>query len=378
VAQVATCVVLLVGAVLCVRSLMNAESIDPGFDTRHEAVATLDPGRIGYSESQGRAFYGRLLEGVQNLPGVTAASWVSHLPLGSAREMTSCSAEGGGKAPGKEGASADVLRVGSRYFEAMGMPMSRGRDFTVEESKAATGVVIVNEAMARQLWPGADALGQHVRFGEKSEAEVIGVVRTGKYRTLGEDPLPLIYLPIGYTPEATLVVRSMNDPRSLLDPIRREIEAVDRNLAATDLETMQQHMTLPLFPARAIGILLGVFGGLAMVLAVGGLYGVISYTTSQRTREIGIRVALGAQHKDVAKMVLKHGVSMATWGIAIGAAAGYGVTRVLSTLLYGVRADDPFTFVGVAVALIGVTLLACYVPARRAMSVDPTIALRYE
>jgi predicted permease len=378
VAQVATCVVLLVGAVLCVRSLMNAESIDPGFDTRHEAIATVDPGRIGYSEAQGRAFYGRLLEGVQNLPGVTAASWVSHLPLGSSREMTGVSAEGAGKTPGKERASADVLRVGSRYFEAMGISMSRGRDFTAEESKVGSGVVIVNEAMARELWPGGDALGQHVRFGEKGEAEVIGVVRTGKYRTLGEDPLPLIYLPIGYTPEATLVVRSINDPRSLLDPIRREIEAVDPNLAATDLETMQQHMTLPLFPARAIGILLGVFGALAMVLAVGGLYGVISYTTSQRTREIGIRVALGAQHKDVAKMVLKHGVSMATWGIAIGAVAGYGVTRVLSTLLYGVRADDPLTFAGVAIALIGVTLLACYVPARRAMSVDPTIALRYE
>jgi predicted permease len=378
VAQVATCVVLLVGAVLCVRSLMNAESIDPGFDTRHEAVATLDPGRIGYSEIQGRAFYERLLEGVQNLPGVTAASWVSHLPLGSSREMTGVSAEGAGKTPSKERASADVLRVGSQYFEAMGISLSRGRDFTFEESKVGSGVVIVNEAMARQLWPGGDALGQHVRFGEKSEAEVIGVVRTGKYRTLGEDPLPLIYLPIGYTPEATLVMRSMNDPRSLLDPIRREIQAVDPNLAATDLETMQQHMTLPLFPARSIGILLGVFGALAMVLAVGGLYGVISYTTSQRTREIGIRVALGAQHKDVARMVLKHGVSMAAWGIAIGAAAGYGVTRVLSTLLYGVRADDPLTFVGVSVALIGVTLLACYVPARRAMSVDPTIALRYE
>jgi|HubBroStandDraft_6_1064221.scaffolds.fasta_scaffold00872_2 predicted permease len=378
VAQVATCVVLLVGAVLCVRSLMNAESIDPGFDTRHEAVATLEPGRIGYSEAQGRAFYERLLEVVENLPGVTAASWVSHLPLGSAREMTGVAAEGAGQTAGKENASADVLRVGPRYFEAMGIPMSRGRDFTAEESKVAMGVVIVNEAMARQLWPRGDALGQHVRFGEKSEAEVIGVVRTGKYRTLGEDARPLIYRPIGYTPEATLVVRSMSDPRSLLDPIRQEIEAVDPNLAATDLETMQQHMTLPLFPARAIGILLGVFGGLAMVLAVGGLYGVISYTTSQRTREIGIRVALGAQHKDVARMVLKHGVSMAAWGIAIGAVAGYGVTRVLSTLLYGVRADDPLTFIGVAIALIGVTLLACYAPARRAMGVDPTVALRYE
>jgi predicted permease len=378
VGQVATCVVLLVGAVLCVRSLLNAQSIDPGFDTQHEAVATIDPGRVGYSEAQGRAFYEHLLEHVQNLPGVTAASWVSHLPLGTAREMTGVSANIAGQNFDKEGTSADVLRVGSRYFEAMGIPLSRGRDFTVEESKVAPGVAIVNEAMARQLWAGREALGQHIKFGEKSEAEVIGVVKTGKYRTLGEDPLPLVYLPIGYTAEATLVVKTINDPRSLLDPIRREIQTVDPNLAATDLETMQQHMTLPLFPARAIGILLGVFGALAMVLAVGGLYGVISYTTSQRTREIGIRVALGAQHKDVAKMVLRHGVSMAAWGIAIGAVAGYGVTRVLSTLLYGVRADDPLTFIGVALALIGVTLLACYIPARRAMGVDPTIALRYE
>jgi len=378
VVQVATCVVLLVGAVLCVRSLLNARSIDPGFDTRHVAVATIDPGRIGYSEQEGREFYSRMLEGAKNLPGVNAASWVSHLPLGTAREMTSVSAEGPGQTPGKGGLGVDVLQVGTGYFEAMSIPLLRGRDFTVEETRTSAGVAIVNETMARRLWPGSDPLGQHFRIGQHGEAKVIGVAKTGKYRTLGEDALPLVYRPIGYLPSETLVVKTINDPRSLLDPIRRAIQEVDSSLAATDLETMEQYMTLPLFPARAIGILLGVFGALALVLATGGLYGVIAYTTAQRTREIGIRVALGAQQRDVARMVLKHGVSMAAQGIVIGAVAGFAVTRVLSTLLYGVQADDPFTFLVVSAVLIGVTLLACYVPARRAMSIDPMVALRYE
>jgi predicted permease len=377
--QVATCTVLLVGAVLCVRSLLNAQSIDPGFDARHVAVATIDPGRLGYNESQGRAFYQRLLDRMQNLPGVTVASWVSHLPLGTSREMTSVSTAGAWQTPGKGDVSVDVMRVGTGYFEAMGISLLLGRDFTLEESKAPSRVVIVNEAMARQLWPKQVAFGQHIKFGgEDGEAEVVGVVKTGKYRTLGEDPVPVIYRPIGYAPRATLVVKTINDPRSLLDPIRRETQAVDPNLAATDIETLQQYMTLPLFPARATGILLGTFGMLALVLAVGGLYGVISYTTSQRTREIGVRIALGAQRKDILKLVLEHGLLLAGIGVAIGIAASLGATRVLSSLLYGIRADDPLTIVGVSLALIGVTLLASFVPARRAVRVDPIVALRYE
>lgn len=375
IAQVAACAMLLVGAVLCIRSLLNAQSIDPGFDASRIDIATIDPGSVGYGESQRRAFYDRLLERVENLPGVNAASWVNHLPLSAAREMTSASTQ---RASGKQTISVDVLRVGTRYFETMGIPLSRGRDFTPEESRKA-GVVIVNEDMARQLWPGQDPLGRQVTIGDDQGASaVIGVVKTGKYRSLGEDPRALVYLPIESMPMATLVVRTSNDPSALLEPMRKSIQEVDPNLAATDLETMQQFMSLPLFPARVTGILLGIFGVLALVLAVGGLYGVISYTMSQRTREIGVRIALGAGRVDVVKLVLRHGLAMAASGVAIGIAAAFGAMRVLSSLLYGIRADDPATLVGVAVALIGIALLACYVPAKRAMAVDPIVALRYE
>jgi FtsX-like permease family len=228
------------------------------------------------------------------------------------------------------------------------------------------------------LWPGEDPLGHQVKVGDSGDVPVIGVVKTGKYRTLGEDPIPVAYLPVGFMPRETLVARTMSDPRLLLDPIRREIRRVDPNLAATDLETLEQFMTLPLFPARVAGILLGVFGMLALVLAVGGLYGVIAYTISQRTREIGLRVALGATAKDVAALVLRYGLAIAVAGVAIGMALAFGAARVLSGLLYGIRADDPATLVGVSFALVGVTLLACYIPARRAMRVDPMVALRYE
>lgn len=374
IAQVAACAVLLVGAVLCIRSLLNAQSIDPGFDVNRVAIATMDPGSVGYNESQRRGFYDQLLQRVENLPGVTAASWVNHLPLSAAREQGEASTQ---DASGKRTISVDVLRVGARYFETMGIPFSRGRDFTFEES-TKKGVAIVNEAMARELWPGRDPLGQRVDVSDWGPVPVVGVVKTGKYRSLGEDPRPLAYLPIETMPSATLVVRTTMDPSSQLEPIRRSLQEVDPNVAATDLETLHQFMSLPLFPARATGILLGAFGSLALALAVGGLYGVISYTMSQRTHEIGLRMALGARPRDVVKLVLRHGLAMAFTGVAIGIAAAFGAMRVLSSLLYGIRADDPATLIGVVVALIGITLLACYVPAKRAMAVDPMVALRYE
>lgn len=372
--QVAACAVLLVGAVLCVRSLLNAQSIDPGFDVDRVAVATIDPGSVGYDEPQRRAFYDALLERVGNLPGVTGASWVNHLPLSTAREQTSAATQ---TSAGKHTIGVDVLRVAPRYFETMGIPFSRGRDFTLQDS-SKPGAVIINDTMARQLWPGQDPLGRRVNIGDRGDAPVVGVVKTGKYRTLGEDPMPVAYLLLDYLPRQTLVVRTMTDPRLLLDPIRRAIRNTDPNLAATDLETLQQFMSLPLFPARVTGILLGIFGMMALVLAVVGLYGVIAYTTSQRTREIGLRVALGAQRRDIARLVLGYGLGIAGIGVAIGLAAAFGLTRVLSSLLYGIRADDPATLIAVSAALIGVTLLACYLPARRAMRIDPMVALRHE
>ena len=374
IAQVAACALLLVGAALCVRSLFNAQSIDPGFDTKHVAIATIDPGSIGYNEQQCRNFYDKLLSRVENLPGVTAAALVNHLPLGGSRESGQVSGEG---PSGKRTIHVDLLRTDARYFETMGIPVSRGRDFTEREGKSDARVVVINEAFAREWWPGQDPVGQSVQMGDSRE-EIIGVVKTGKYRSLGEAPIPLVYRPIGSMPRATLVVRAANDPRSLLEPIRKSIQDIDPNLAATDLETLQRFMSFPLFPARVIGILLGVFGLLALVLAMGGLFGVISYTMSQRTREIGLRMALGAQQGDVLKLVLRYGLAMAGSGVALGIALAFAATRVLSSLLYGIRADDPATMIGVSLVLIAVTLLACYIPARRAMRVDPMVALRYE
>jgi predicted permease len=378
--EIATCVVLLVGAALCVRSLLNANSIDPGFDTKHVAVATLDPGSLGYPEAKVRGFYEQLSRQISALPGVSSASFVNHLPLGTAREQ-GAAIEGNHSASGQNGVAVDVLRVAPGYFETMGISLLGGRDFLPRESEvssgASGGVAIINDAMARKLWSSHYPVGRRITLGEDTGLEIIGVVKTGKYRTLGEEPIPLVYLP-RLPGRRTLVVRTSGDPRFLLDTIRREIQAVDANIAATDLETMEQYMALPLFPARTMGLLLGASGILALVLTCIGLFGVISYMVSQRTHEIGVRMALGASQHEVLKLVVGHGLTMASIGLALGLAATFGLTRFLSSLLYGIQPSDPATLLGVSVGLIFIASLACYIPARRAMSVDPIVALRYE
>jgi predicted permease len=378
--EIATCMVLLVGAALCVRSLLNANSIDPGFDTRHVAVATLDPGNLGYSEAKVRGFYEQLSQHIHALPGVSSASFVNHLPLGTAREQSAV-IEGNHSASGQNSVSVDVLRVAPGYFKTMGISLLMGRDFISRESEAPSGasggVAIINEAMARRLWSSQCPVGRRITLGEDTRLEIIGVVKTGKYRTLGEEPIPLVYLP--WLPgRRTLVARTSGDPRFLLDTIRREIQAVDASMAATDLETIEQYMALPLFPARTIGLLLGASGLLALALTGVGLFGVISYMVSQRTHEIGVRMALGASQHAVLRLVVGHGLSMASVGLALGLAATFGLTRFLSSLLYGIQPSDPATLLGVSVGLTFIASLACYIPARRAMSVDPIVALRYE
>ena len=374
--EIATCVVLLACATLCVRSLMHANSIDPGFDTQHIAVATLDPGTLGYSPQKVTAFYHRLIDHVRALPNVTAASYAGHLPLGTSREQTSV-----GRRLGKDSDQipVDVFRVDPRYFSTMGVTLLRGRDFTQKEcDDEAAGVTIVNEMLARKLWPGQDPIGQRIAFGgEKATSEVIGLVKTGKYRTLGEEPIPVVFrgtLP----PQRTLVVRTSGDARPMLEAIRREVPVVDPAMVATDLQTIEEYMALPLFPARTTGLLLGASGILAMGLTAIGLFGVITYIVSQRTHEIGVRMALGARRTDVMKLVMLQGLYVTMIGVGIGLAAALAAARLLSPLLYGIGANDPATLAGVAVGLTGVAMLACYLPARRAIHVDPAVALRYE
>jgi predicted permease len=375
--QIATCAVLLVGASLCVRSLQNASSIDPGFNTQHVIAATLNPASLGYSEVQVRGFYEQLSQHVRALPGITAASFVNHLPLGPAREQTAVTDVMSPEPNKKDAVPVDVLRVGPGYFQTMGIPLLRGRDFS-SEGEERSGVTIINEALAKRLWKNQDPLGRRISFHEeKVGTEIIGVVKTGKYRTLGEDPIPVAYLP-QLSPRRTLVLRTSGDPVALLDTVRREIQSVDPHIAATDMETMQQYMTLPLFPARTTGLLLGVSGFLALALTSIGLFGVISYIVSQRTHEIGVRMALGARHGDVLSLVVRHGLFLTVTGLVIGLGLALGAAQLLSFLLYGIAPTDPTTFIGVALVLCAIAVLACYIPARRAMRVDPMVALRYE
>jgi len=378
VAQIAVCSVLLIGAGLCVRSLLNARSIDPGFDTQHEMMAVLDPGSLGYSEAKGRAFYNGLLERVRALPGVSSASLAGYLPL-TTQEMVQGTEPEDHPSPPGQAPGIDTTDVGPDYFRTMGITLVRGREFNAQDRPGAPGVAIVNEALAKRFWPGQDPIGRRLIVGD-AHLEIVGVVRTGKYRTLSEAPLPFFYRPIlqDYRPRCTLVVRAAVDPHNLLPEVRRAIQGLDPNVVPIDLETMMEYMALPLFPAHTTGLLLGAFGALALVLAVGGLFGVMCYAVSRRTHEIGVRVALGAGRRDVLKLVVGHGVLLTFAGIGVGLAGAFAATRALASLLYGISSTDPATFVFVSLILAGVAFAASYIPARRATKVDPIVALRYE
>ncbi|HWE85802.1 MAG TPA: ABC transporter permease [Terracidiphilus sp.] len=376
VAQMAMCVVLLAGATLCVRSLMNANAIDPGFDTRHIALADLDPGSLGYTPEKVKDFYARLLERVKQLPGVTSASYAAFLPLGTSREETSV-----GKQPGKDPNKmmVDVFRVEPGLLKTMGIPLQRGRDLTEKEVDSdKPDAVVINEYLARRLWPGEDPLGKHFVMGdEKTLSEVVGVVKNGKYHTLGEDPVAAVFRGTLPAPR-TLVLRTAGDEHAVLDEVRREVPIVDPLMTTTMEQTIGDFMALPLFPARTTGWLLGVSGILAVVMTAIGLFGVIAYVVSQRTHEIGVRMALGARQSDVLKMVMGQGLRLTAIGLAIGLAAAFAASRLLAPLLYGIGANDPATMTAVAVGLAAIALSACYLPARKAMRVDPSTALRYE
>jgi putative ABC transport system permease protein len=261
----------------------------------------------------------------------------------------------------------------------MGVPLLGGRDFTQKEADSASpDAVIVNEYLARILWPGENPIGKRIALGEeKATSEVVGVVGNGKYRTLGEGPAAAVFRGTLPAPR-TLLVRASGSARPLLEPLRREVQIVDPMMAATNTQTIEDYMALPLFPARTTGLLLGFSGVLALVLTTIGLFGVIAYVVSQRTHEIGVRMALGARRSDVLKLVLRQGLFVTAVGLAIGLCAAIGAARLLSPLLYGIGANDPVTLIAVALGLAAVVMLACYLPARRAMRVDPAAALRYE
>jgi predicted permease len=386
VAQVTACVVLLVGASLCLRSLLNARSIDPGFDTHNTVAAGLTVETFGYDETRGRAFYARLLEQIRALPGVRYASLTDHLPLGQIMRMQGVEIDGY-QAPrgpsGMTGLPIDMALVGPDYFETMGIPVLSGRSFKNSDDVSAPPVVMINQQMADRFWPQQNPIGQFISImgphDSRTRAEIVGVVKTGKYQSLGEDPKSYFYRPLlqEYQPGVQLLVRTAGDT-PVVDALRREVRALDSRMALVGIETLEQHMQLPLFPARAAGLLLSLFGMLALTLAIVGLYGVMSYSVSQRTREIGVRMALGARRSDVVRLILGQGLRLTLTGMGIGLVCSLALTWVLRSVLYGIRPTDPVSFLAVAIVLTMVALTASYVPARWATRVDPMTALRTE
>jgi macrolide transport system ATP-binding/permease protein len=387
IAQVSMSLVVLIGAGLFLRSLRNAQSINPGFDASKVLALSLATGAQGYDEIKSRLFYQQLVGRVQALPGVQGASIAQSAPLSFLYAPALAAptiVEGNEPPPGENPPVIGNNAVGLNFFQTLGIPLVRGRDFTAEMREGTPGVVIINETMARLFFTNADPIGRRLRVmrrgGQTVSCEIIGVVSDSKYLSLGEDPAPFIFFSYqqSYSPVMTLLVRANGHPKNLTAVVRHEVQTLDPNLPPFNVVTLSENIDISLFPARFGALLLGGFGVLALVLATVGIYGVMSYSVSKRTHEIGIRMALGAQANNVLRLVVGQGMLLALIGVAVGLAGAFALTRVVKSLLYGVSATDLATFAAIALLLMVVALLACLIPARRATKLDPLVALRYE
>jgi predicted permease len=392
VTQVTLSLVLLIGAGLFLRSLRNAQSINPGFEAQKVVTLPLNINLLRYTSTQGREFYRQVIERVESVPGVESASVARIVALSGGASVRSLLLEGragtdnqfrsegsGTGASGDNSINSNV--VGQKYFQTMGIHFVRGRDFGGQDTAESPKVIIVNEAFARRHFPNEEVLGRRVSFNASAGPwhEIVGVVRDSKYLTIGEAPAPVAYLSLQQNHETgmTLHVRTSN-PASVAAAVRNQVQSLERNLPIGNPLPISEAINNSLYAARMGAILLGVFGLLALLLAAVGLYGVMSFSVSRRTRELGIRMALGAQASDVFRMVLRQGMVLVIVGVALGLVAAAAVTRLLTSFLYGIGATDAVTFAAIPLVLLVVALLACYIPARRATKVDPLVALRYE
>ena len=380
VAQVSISLVLLMGAGLFVRSLQKAQAIDPGFSTEEAVLLWPNMELSGFTADEGRQIYQALEERLSALPGVTAVGLVSRLPLGISVETQGVSIQGVQPPPGRDELDVDNTSVTEGYFQAMGIPILRGRNFGPEDGPESSRTLIVSEAAAQRFWPGEDPVGKTVRFGESSVATVIGVAGDTKVRTLGEAPRPFFYHPARrtYIESLNILVKGNRPSAELLPAVRRAAMELAPSMVIMESKTMEEHMGILLFAPRMAALLLSVFGALALVLAGVGLYGLVSYAVARRTREVGIRVSLGANTAQVIGMVMGDGMRLVLIGGAIGMALSASVTWLLSGFLYGIGALDMVTFLGIPLVLASVALGAAYVPARRAGHANPVEALRSE
>jgi predicted permease len=380
VAQISLSLLLLICAGLFIRSFMSAQQINPGFNPHNVLIATYDLFTGGYSEASGAEFDRQLVAKLEAQPGIQSVALSNRVPLGFGGGSTAVNPEGY-VSQANESMETQVAIVTPNYFQTLQIPLVKGRDFTPQDTKSSQRVVIVSETFVNRYWPNQEALGKQLNSDLTHEwFTVIGVARDSKVNGLNEKPTPFLYLPQYQVYRANLIVlaRTNGDPLALGKTVETTIHELNADLVVFDITTLELREQIASFGQRVAGTFVGAFGLLALVLAAVGIYGVTSYTTRQRTHEIGIRMTLGASKQDVLRLVLGHGLRLTLIGVMLGLAASFALTRFLTSLLLGVTSTDALTFSSVALLLCAVALFACFIPARRAVRVDPMVALRYE
>jgi putative ABC transport system permease protein len=383
IAEVAVSLMLLIGAGMMMKSFLNLRNVDPGFDAKNVLVVPVSLPQNKYPENEQRGiFFQQAIRNVGSLPGVESVGATSMLPLGGEDRANSFAIEGRAPLAAGERIYANTREVTPDYFRTMRIPLRKGRTFTEQDSAAAPLVIVVNETMVRRFFPSEDPIGKRITLSgpEGPWFNIVGVVGDVRHSSLSIEPGAEMYGPHLQDPLASmhLVIRTKTDPQSLVAAVRKEIVSMDKDIPASGIKTMEQALTSSIAPVRTSLILLSLFAVLAVVLATMGVFAFMSYSVTQRVHEIGVRMALGAHQSDVLKLIVGQGMKLVLIGIGVGILGGALLSRIMMSALYGVSAIDPVTFAGVSLLLAVVALLAILIPARRAMKVDPMIALRYE
>jgi hypothetical protein len=381
VGQVALALLLLIGAGLLVQSLRQVLAVDRGYTLERALIASIDLRSADYGEADGLAFLATLKERIEAQPQVTAAAYARLVPVSPSGMRRGAAIDGYLPQPGED-MEINLNVVGRDYFQTMGISLLRGRGFLTTDRATSAPVAVVNEVFGRRYFDGDDPVGGVFRYGgpDGEPIRIVGMVRDGKYRSLREAPLPYIYLPLSqnYIPDVNLVVSTSSEPMDLDPLVRAELKRLDPGLPLFGVRTLRQHLGLLVTTERTVSRLVVAFGVVALMLAMLGIYSLMTFLVEQRTREIGTRVALGAGSGAVLRLILGRGVLLMLVGLGVGLAAALGATRILSSMLYGVSATDPGIFAGITLLLVTVAMVACYIPARRATKVDPMTALREE
>jgi len=377
--QVAISLPLLICAGLFIRSLQKEQAIDPGFKTENRLVLSLYLKLQGYDQKNGLKFVQQLLDRVRAVPGVQSASVARDIP--SRGSASGCISQDSARpSVGIPVFECSNNNVGAQFFHALGIPVARGREFTAQDSEQGNKVVIINESFARLYWPGEDPLGRQLRIGDPSSplSEIVGIVKDSvDFESMREEPPPMLYTPFQETESMRLVIRASIDPNGMIQPLRREISLLDENLPMR-IMTMNELISSSRWWQRLGVTLLSILGGLGLLLTAVGIYGVTAYIAAQRTREIGVRMALGAQAGDILKLIMRQGIKLTVIGTMLGLAVALAGMRLLASFLYGVSTTDPMIYAAASIYLIGIALLACFLPALRATKIDPMALLRRE